>query len=353
MKQFIFTNTDGYYEEGSVDGHGETRACDASLAVGDLVCESSTITNGVDKVTSNSETRDVIGYVIGKPDATTANILMKGVISGLSGLTKAGKVFLSSNGGFTSTIPSNGYIKTLGQAIDADTIDFDPSITKVKMVYKAIAPAQYTKILIHSDTYDGDTTFVDSSPNNFPITANIIKHSTDQAKFGNTSFRFIEDTQTRLVIDNSALSVGTNDFTVDFWYYSLGNQSIGMFFSYGGNNEPFSFKGDDSTPFKPYVYGNSLTSTFFSETVPTGVWTHLALERYNGVLYGYINGVNKFTVSYTDDVSTGETDVTIGAMAGTAIHTIDGYMDEYRFLNGYADYKGVDFTPPTQPYAVV
>jgi hypothetical protein len=315
------------------------------------VCESSSITNGVDKVTSNTESRDVIGYVIGKPDATTASILTKGVISGLSGLTKAGRVYLSSSGGITSTMPYAGYLRTLGQAIDADTIDFDPSVTKVKLIHETTTPAQYTKILIHSDTYDGDTTFVDSSPNNFPISANIIKHSTDQAVFGNTSFRFIEDTQTRLVIDNSALTIGTNDFTIDFWFYSLGDQSYSAFFSYGGNT-PFSFKGDETDPARIYVYGNNLSSTNFSETIPTGEWRHLALERYNGVLYGYINGVKKLTKTYNEDIS-GQTDVTIGALEGESAYTLDGYMDEYRFLNGYADYKGVDFTPPTQPYAVV
>jgi hypothetical protein len=134
IKKFLFVNTDGFYEEGYVEGTIATRACDSSLAVGDLVCESSSITDGVDKVTSNSETRDVVGWVMNKPSSTTAEILFKGVITGLSGLTKTGKVYLSDTGGFTSTLPTSNYVKVLGHAIDADQIDFNPVNTKIKRV---------------------------------------------------------------------------------------------------------------------------------------------------------------------------------------------------------------------------
>ena len=172
MKQFIFTNTDGYYEEGSVDGQGAVRACDASLAPGDLVCESSSITNGVDKVTSNAETRSVIGWVINKPTSTTAEILFKGTISGLSGLTKAGKVYLSASGGFGNAIPTGGYVQILGQAIDADTIDFDPTNTKIKLFKPGFNfPLSYTNIVPSSSTstlgwcldMDGNTLVIGSS----------------------------------------------------------------------------------------------------------------------------------------------------------------------------------------------
>ena len=351
MKQFIFTNTDGYYEEGVVDGHGETRACDASLAVGDLVCESSSIINGVDKVTSNSETRDVIGYVIGKPDATTASILTKGIISGLSGLTKAGRVYLSSSGGITASLPANGYIKTLGQAIDADKIDFDPSITKVKIAYNATTPAQYTKILIHSDTYDGDATFVDSSPDNHTITTfnGPPRHITSSAKFGNTSINPYGG-GLKIAANSSEFDL-TGDFTIDCWFYSTGDQNYGHFFTFGGN-APFTFKIDSSDPGKCYVYGTNLNSSLFSNSVIHNTWVHVAIERYNGVLYGYLDGVKNLTVSWNESI-TGISNVYAFSGGNDSSEDLHGYIDEYRFLNGYADYKGVNFTPPLQPYEVV
>jgi hypothetical protein len=351
MKQFIFTNNDGYYEEGVVDGHGETRACDASLAPGDLVCESSSIINGVDKVTSNFETRDVIGYVTNKPTTTTAEILFQGTISGTFGLTKADKVFLSSNGGFTSIMPGAGYIKTLGQAIDADTIDFDPSITKVKIAYKAATPAQYTKILIHSDTSDGDTTFVDSSPDNHSITTvnGPPQHKDTVAKFGNTSM-YPNGGGLKFIPISSEFDL-TGDFTIDCWFYSTGDQNYGHFFTFGGNGS-FTFKIDSADPGKCYVYGNNLSTSIFSNSVTLHTWVHVALERYNGVLYGYLDGVKNLTVSWNATI-TGESNVYAFTGEANSSEDLHGYIDEYRFLNGYADYKGVDFTPPLQPYEVV
>jgi len=133
-KRFLFVNNDGFYEEGYVEGIISVRDCDSSLAVGDLVCESSTIANGVDKVTSNSETKDVVGWVFNKPSSTTAEILFKGTITGLSGLTKAGKTYLSSSGGFTATLPTSNYIKILGYAIDNNQVESNPVNTKVKRV---------------------------------------------------------------------------------------------------------------------------------------------------------------------------------------------------------------------------
>ena len=132
LKKFLFVNSEGFYEEGTVEGIISTRVCDSGLAVGDLVMESTTITDGVDKVTNNSNSRSVIGWVYSKLSATSAEILTKGVITGLSGLTKSGKTYLSTTGTFTDTIPTTNYVHILGHAVDATVIDFDPVNTKIK-----------------------------------------------------------------------------------------------------------------------------------------------------------------------------------------------------------------------------
>ena len=132
--KFLYVNDDGYYEEGYVEGIFGTRDCDSSLSVGDLVTESLSITNGVDKVIDNNSTRSVIGWVFDKPTSITATILYKGVITGLSGLEQAGKVFLSDTGSFTSTKPLSGYLHLLGHAFAADQIEFNPVNTKIKLI---------------------------------------------------------------------------------------------------------------------------------------------------------------------------------------------------------------------------
>ncbi|MDY7037988.1 MAG: hypothetical protein SV375_17720 [Thermodesulfobacteriota bacterium] len=50
---------------------------------------------------------------------------------------------------------------------------------------------EYTKLLIHSDTTNGSTTFEDSSDSGHSITPNgDVHHSTAQAKFGGSSIYF-------------------------------------------------------------------------------------------------------------------------------------------------------------------
>ena len=152
IKQFLFVDDNGDYTEGYSDSQLIKRSCDASLAIGDLVFESNSISNGVDKVENNKNVRSVLGYVTEKPTSTTAMILTKGVITGLSGLTKTGKVYLSSSGGFTNTIPTGGYLQVLGHAIDSDQFDFNPINTKVK-IYKP----GFNFPLSYSDIYPSST----------------------------------------------------------------------------------------------------------------------------------------------------------------------------------------------------
>jgi hypothetical protein len=352
MKQFIFINTDGYYEEGAVDGHGETRACDASLAPGDLVCESSSITNGVDKVTSNAETRSVIGYVTNKPTTTTAEILFQGTISGTFGLTKAGKVYLSDTGGFTDTIPASGYLKTLGQAIDADTIDFDPSITKVKIYEYYIAPDSDTLLLIESNTYDGNTTFVDETGNATFTLYGSPKHSSTQAKFGNTSMYF--DGSSALFADMAFSLAG--DFTIDFWLYRIDGIVI---FNTGIYNVDYNFFYRDGYRYG-YNYGSTHNYYVNFSTVGTQVWTHVAFVRdvANQKISVYYDGVLETSSSYgsTYDYSSND-----GFILGSANDTTSNFHNAAYFTECYIDEFRVstvqrwtaNFTPPSAPYTKI
>ena len=50
-------------------------------------------------------------------------------------------------------------------------------------------PDIHTKLLIHSDTVDDSTTFIDSSPSGHTVTATNGRHDDGQKKFGATSIR--------------------------------------------------------------------------------------------------------------------------------------------------------------------
>ena len=88
-----------------------------------------------------------------------------------------------------------------------------------------------------------------------------------------------------------------------------------------------------------YTYiKTGLTTT---DDLATATWYHLAIEKYNGTFYLYVNGEMCHTVegfTPTNAVHYGMSDV-------FRAHR----FDEIR-LSSTARYKGQDFTPPTQPY---
>jgi len=98
----------------------------------------------------------------------------------------------------------------------------------------------YTVLLLHSDTTDGDTTFVDSSDSGHTVTAaGNAQHSTAQAKFGNTSMYFDGNATTRLTLSDSSDFEFDGDFTIDFWVNLL-----------SGSNGPLGFVNNYTTPQK-------------------------------------------------------------------------------------------------------
>ena len=82
-----------------------------------------------------------------------------------------------------------------------------------------------TKLLIHSDTSSGSTTFTDSSNSARTITANgDVVHSANASKFGSTSMYFDGSGDYLSVPDSNDWDFGSGDFTIDFWI-KLGTQS--------------------------------------------------------------------------------------------------------------------------------
>jgi hypothetical protein len=106
-------------------------SCDASTAVGNPVYQSSIDDQTVIPVTTNSSVSQVIGVCIEKINATTARILILGIASGYTGLTKGGRIFLSTTGTLSNTRPLTGYIHNLGVAISATEILFVPNNIRV------------------------------------------------------------------------------------------------------------------------------------------------------------------------------------------------------------------------------
>lgn len=108
--------------------------CESSANVGDLVYQDTSNDAKVLVNTNNSLVQQTIGIIDSKPDAQLAEVMILGVKSGYSGLTRGGRVFLSTSGSVTTTMPTSGYLHNIGVAISESDILFIPNNIRTKLV---------------------------------------------------------------------------------------------------------------------------------------------------------------------------------------------------------------------------
>lgn len=89
--------------------------------------------------------------------------------------------------------------------------------------------------------------------------------------------------------------------------------------------------------------------TALSPTVNTGSWVHVAADKVGNVYYLYIDGVKSATLDYGGALTFGGsgTKFTIGReyWNGGSQHYFTGNIDNVRITQGYARYRGSDYTP--------
>jgi len=227
-----------------------------------------------------------------------------------------------------------------------------------------ITPDSYTKLLIHSDTTDGSTTFVDSSATGHTITNNNVTHETGQKKFGATGMHF-NGTTDFLSIPSSAEHnfTSSDSYMVDFWMYPTHSSGNPCIYAGWGTADNANSAGDH------YLYmanssgklhwgavnvnsAGAEWNTGISFTL--NVWQHIALvyDAGSGQAYAFKDGIRQNAVSGPAVCSiTATTDLfTIGDNKN--IDFYKGELDEFRVSKGIARWTA-DFLPPTRPYSKI
>jgi len=154
----------------------------------------------------------------------------------------------------------------------------------------------HTKLLIHSDTHDGSTTFTDASGSGHTVTTTgDPTHETEQKKFGTSSLYFDGNDELHIA-DHADWNLGSGDFTIECWVKTSSsnvgilNQSNG---SAASNSSFIIWLGGDG---KPGIYltkdtgwdGNNISTTVVNDNN----WHHLAAIRYGNSLRMYVDGVS-------------------------------------------------------------
>ena len=215
-----------------------------------------------------------------------------------------------------------------------------------------------TVLLMHMDGDDNSTSFMDSSSSGFsPELVGAPRIRTTQSRFGGTSAYFNGTgdygTSERLQFGPStALALGTQDFTIEAWFYQTGtSQDIPMPIEIGG---PHS----NSDAFGMWLHANSWDTSGFSSwysspysfvgpATSLNRWTHAAWVRKDGNLTIFIDGIAGASAPLPNNL--GGSGLRIGGGAYQNYYNYEGYIDELRITKGLARYTS-NFTPPTAAF---
>jgi len=266
------------------------------------------------------------------------------------------EVAFSINDGTTATLATGEY--------DVDWIRGANMVDDVIKLTSdgAAGNDSYTKLLIQSDTFDGDTDFEDTSVGGtiHTITRSGAIHTTDQKKFGfGATSMYFDGTGDYLSVANSAdYNWGTDDFVIDFLVYSSFPAGLHSLFNFRNNTDSDGIiLMHDGTTIKLWIASTSGTFVIAAVDVGTAIansWNHLVLVRDGGSINFYINGTrtyNKTDYGVSTPVHFSGDPLQIGTSPSVNVSDFLGYIDEFRISKGTdRGWTGATITVPTESY---
>jgi hypothetical protein len=213
-------------------------------------------------------------------------------------------------------------------------------------------------------TVSNNTTFIDSSANNFTVTRNgdTVQSGFNPFSQASSGAGVFDGTGDYLTVPaGSAFAYGTGDFTIELWFYStaaLPAYGANLFAQtvFGTNYLVFKLGSDSPTPTNVISFtatssggGTAISS---STTFTQNTWNHCAVCRVSGVVTVYLNGVGGTPTSNTTNLTNTTYVPTIGRYTHEASQHFTGYISNLRIVNGTAVYTS-NFTPPTSPLTAI
>ena len=234
-------------------------------------------------------------------------------------------------------------------------------VWSLRDVYKAEAGDEWpsgdeffpnVSLLLNGDGTDGSTAISDLSNNSLSLTiSGNTQIDTTIKKYGTGSIQFDGNADYIQLPNDNALSMGTGDFTIEFWVYSQtsGLDTFFRRFVKLGNDATSAIQighilsGASNGGFASYYSSSGIIIT--GTTDIRNAWHHIAVVRSSGTVTLYVDGTSEGT-PITDTNNKVYNDPKIGSYSGTS-GDFQGYLDDIRITKGVARYTS-NFTPPTE-----
>jgi len=148
-------------------------------------------------------------------------------------------------------------------------------------------------------------------------------------------------TQYITVLGSADFGFGEDDFTIEGWFFIRSTAHMRLWFFTGGDTlevldgKLYYWDGTDANG----------VQTSGPSAIPQFQWFHVALEKHNGVVDVYINGVSHITDN-SPYSGTNSRPLALGAnLDGEDL--LDGFFTNFRIVKGIAVYRG-NFAMPVQ-----
>ncbi len=215
-------------------------------------------------------------------------------------------------------------------------------------------------LLLSGKGANGSTTILDSSNNNFSVTANNgAQISTAQAKFGSSSIEFLSSATTGLSVSpNTDFQFGTGDWTVEAWIYQRSLSAYATLFEVGNhlNANSFLITTGAYNGTGLLVYSSAYFNAPTRGTFITNQWQFVTISRQGNSLYFSVDGTVDAPVAFNRNLTSTAT-VSVGypyglnPNAGNPGYKFDGYISNLRITKGVARYTE-NFDVPTAPFPI-
>ena len=193
------------------------------------------------------------------------------------------------------------------------------------------------KLKGNNDLYRGIALWLDATN---PASANSVSPG-GSIHFTGASLQYLT------IPTDTSLALGTNNFTIEFWAYETTRAAYPSLFLYdnaASGTSPTSFFISSTGTILMTDGGSSWSLVLTWSPVSLNAWHHYALVRNNNTFTLYIDGTSVATGTSTYSLPQPYGSMQIGSdQAGP---NIDGYITNYRIVNGTAVYTG-NFTPST------
>lgn len=217
----------------------------------------------------------------------------------------------------------------------------------------------FTKSLLHFDGVDGATTITDvargGASKTWTANGNAQLDDGVAPKFGSTAGLFDGTGDYFTTPDHTDFTLGSGDWTVDFWFNRAGGNgtrrlACGQSNS-AGSAGSFACEMTAANVMRLSAYKSGSQTLVVSTTaITTSGWHHFAGVRFGNVLKLFIDGVQEGgDVAFTGSVDDNANAWSIGRQGEVTTLNWNGSIDEWRLSVGVARWTA-NFTPPVAPY---